>query len=84
MLYYRVPESITIAQRKAPEMISFLRSCMAFDLLAKYIQDELVKTYFAVVQPHYPFLIRYRFARVCHSNCNPPSILLLGLFIWLV
>ena len=59
-----------------PDEVAFLRARGYYDLPPPHVQTELIRTYFAVVQPTFPVVDRVEFAKSYDSQ-SPPSLLLL-------
>src|SRR5277367_4254339 len=70
-------DGLSIRKPISNDELEFYRARGDYDLPSLNVQDELIRTYFAIVQPMYPVLDRVQFAK-CYRNANsPPSLLLL-------
>src|SRR5579862_4134751 len=75
-LHYPMLESLSTRRPISPHELAY-RHKDDWALPDPEVQDELIKTYFAVVQPTYPILDRVQFAKSYRNRESPPSILLL-------
>jgi len=70
-------EGLTNRRPKTTDELALHKARGDCDLPSPEIQHELIRTYFAVIQPTYPILDRVSFARSYRSRESRPSLLLL-------
>jgi Fungal specific transcription factor domain len=76
-LHYPVLDGLATRKPVSPDEMGFHRARGDYDLPPPKVQDELIRTYFRVVQPTYPVLDRVQFAKSYRNQFSPPSLLLL-------
>jgi len=77
LLHYPIVDGLNTRKPISAEELTFYRSRGDYELPPQAIQDELIRTYFTVVQPTYPIIDRIQFARSYKNQSCPPSLLLL-------
>lgn len=70
-------DGLSIRKPISHDELEFYHARGDYDLPSMHVQDELMRTYFAVVQPMYPILDRVQFAKSYRNANSPPSVLLL-------
>jgi hypothetical protein len=76
-LHYPMLESLSARRLMEPQEIELYKARGDYILPDPEVQDELIRTYFAVIQPAYPILDRLQFAKSYRNKNSPPSLLLL-------
>jgi len=76
-LHYPMLESLSARRPLSPQELALYKGRGDCILPEEEIQDELIRTYFAVIQPTYPILDRVQFAKSYRNKDSPPSMLLL-------